>query len=121
VKVSFTCGSQTISYDNSKCKSSTYACSCDRRSCTWTVVCDGEIVEGTAPQAKPGNGGGTKPLPPGVFSVVVRGRLSDAAKILERRWDRPIVVPTRIRSERMQRRLRGTPDEIVEALGLRFR
>ncbi len=121
---SFKCGGKTITFDDMLCKDWTFTCTCTRTGCHHEVSCLdrwGSIGTVDVAPAPRGNGGGTVKLPAGVYSVSIRGGLKMAAKSLEKRWGRDLVVPANLRDERVSRRVTGTPEEIVEKLGLRFR
>lgn len=109
-----TCGKTTIDVDE-RCG---YHCECSSTECNWTVACpDGQggyiFTSGTGRQAP------VREHPAG--AIVVAGSLVACARMLEKRWRRPVVVPAALRSKKLRRRaLHGTPEEIAQALGLRL-
>jgi hypothetical protein len=81
-------------------------------SCEWSLDCgDGLPINGTVDT-------GRKHPKPLTGEVVVTGTLGAIASIFERMWRRPVSVPERRRMEEISRRLKGTPEELAEALGL---
>ena len=77
----------------------------------WGVKCGDYITEGT----------GFNPEPPKHPHLTVAGKLDAAAKILERIWKRRVTVPKELRGKKIRKRtIRGTPEEIAEALGLKL-
>ena len=106
-----TCGSKTIRYP-STCS---YSCVCPAGNspCTWTVNCGGTIFTGTGLIA-PGHSG----KPP---HASVDGAIRDIANMLARAWQRRVIVPPKIRGKKIRKRtLKGTPEQIAAALGLRL-
>jgi hypothetical protein len=102
------CGQITITYP-SNCS---YVCYCTPQSgCTWAVTC-GDWTTG---------GKGLTTTPPRHPSVTVAGKLDGIAKSLQKTWKRPVRVPANLSRRTIRRRtLRGTPQEIAQALGLRL-
>jgi hypothetical protein len=118
VKIQVTCGKNTYIIDDKYCKDWSFTCTCSAGGCFWDFYCGSNLVRsGVAKQPPPG----VTPLKPGIYEVKVSGGLRQCARTLTRLFDRPVVVPTKLRAERLQRkRLRGRPEEIVDGLGLRF-
>jgi hypothetical protein len=106
------CGKTEIDYDAALC---TYTCLCSPgQACVWSVTCPGP---GGKDITTSGTGLVVSP-PTADPSVVVSGNLAIAAKALARGWRRRVAVPARLQGVRVRRRtLKGTPDEIAEALG----
>ena len=106
------CGSTTIRYPD-EC---TYVCSCGHVSpkggsyCMWAVKCGDWITGGTGLIKEPSRH----------HHVKVDGKLEACAKILERVWRRRVSVPKELRGRRVKRTLRGTPEHIAQALGLKL-
>jgi hypothetical protein len=110
-----TCGTTTVKYD----ESCTYSCICTGAKCSWVVSCKGGVVvSGTGSARIRDPRPGTRPRP-GV-SVKVDGELGLIAKSLERIWRRPVMVPTGTRRTRITKTVRGKPEQIASALGLRL-
>ena len=106
-----TCGSKTITYP-SECS---YSCVCPAGNspCTWRVNCGGTIHTGTGLIAT-----GQPANPP---HATVDGALGDIAKMLASAWQRRVIVPPKIRGRKIRKRkLKGTPEQIAAALGLRL-
>jgi hypothetical protein len=106
------CGTKTIRYP-SEC---TYSCVCPGGSgpCAWTVICNGTVFTGTG-LIQGGSGGSKHP------HVTLAGDLVACAKALQRAWSRRVTVPANLRRARIRRRtLRGTPEQIADALGLQL-
>lgn len=104
------CGSKTIRYP-SEC---TYSCVCPGGSgpCAWTVICNGTVFTGT---------GLTAPNVPKHPHVTLAGDIAVCAKILQQAWNRRVIVPADLRRARIRRRtLKGTPEQIADALGLQL-
>ena len=105
------CGATTIDYDEKHCS---YTCGCvPNQGCIWGVTCPGpggtEITT---------SGTGRPHTPVGQPTVVVSGNLAAIAKNLERIWGRRVIVPARLQRKRVRRRtLKGTREEIAQALG----
>jgi hypothetical protein len=110
-----TCGSKTIRYPG-EC---TYSCVCPGGSgpCTWTVTCgNGPPISGTGLTAQGGSG-----RHPKVPHVTIDGNLSVLSKMLQENWKRRVIVPANLRNRKIRKRtLKGTPEEIAAALGLRL-
>jgi hypothetical protein len=108
-----TCGKTTVVYDN-RCS---WECNCGPSvGCTWTVSCPdgkGGTIETT--------GTGFTTTPPRHPSVAIAGNLAGCARLLQKRWKRPVIVPPTLRSKTIRRRtLKGTPEEIAHSLGLQL-
>ena len=102
------CGSTTITYP-SGCA---YWCICNASGCWWTVKCNGTVFTGE---------GLTTPKPPKHPHVTVAGNLAAIAEILEKRLKRSVVVPAKLKGRRIRRRrIRGTAEQVAEALGLQL-
>jgi len=103
------CGTRTIRYP-SECS---YVCSCPAGGgCFWTVSCNGTVFSGT---------GLTNPTPQKPPHVTVAGNLEACAKILQEAWKRPVIVPPKLRRRSIRSRtLKGTPEQVAEALGLQL-
>jgi hypothetical protein len=100
------CGSVTIRYP-SECF---YSCICGSWGCMWEVKCNGTVFEGT---------GFTPPKPPKHPHVTLVGDLVACAEALQKAWKRRVIVPKELRGQKIQKRtIRGTPEEIADALGL---
>jgi hypothetical protein len=89
-----------------------YVCYCTPESgCHWAVTCGDWTTGGKGVIAEP-------QLQP---HATVAGKLAVCAKILEQRWKRPVIVPAKLRHRTIRKRtFRGTPEQIVQALGLEF-
>jgi hypothetical protein len=49
----------------------------------------------------------------------VAGKLEDCAKIFEKLLKRPVIVPPKLKGRTIKKRtLRGTPEQIAQAIGL---
>jgi hypothetical protein len=106
-----TCGTKTIRYP-SDCS---YSCHCPAGNspCTWTVNCQGTIFTGTGLIAP-----GRPEKPP---HATVDGVIGDIANMLATAWQRRVIVPPKIRGQKIRKRtLKGTPDQIAAALGLQL-
>ena len=104
------CGSTTIDYP----PDCAYYCSCTPGGgCSWVVECpNGSTYGGT---------GLTSPNPPKHPQVAIAGKLGLCAKILEKKWKRPVIVPKGLRHRMIRKRtFRGTREQIAEALGLQL-
>jgi hypothetical protein len=106
------CGGTNIDYDEKLC---TYTCMCaPNQACVWSVTCPGPggkdvTTSGTGLVSTPEGGRPT---------VVVAGNLAVVAMTLAKVWRRRIDVPSKLRKVRVRRRtLKGTPEEIANALG----
>jgi hypothetical protein len=101
------CGSVTITYP-SECF---YSCICAGFGCSWMVKCNGTVFEGE---------GFIPPKPPKHPHVVtIAGELEACAEALQKAWNRRVSVPKQLRGQRIRKRtIRGTREEIVDALGL---
>ena len=105
------CGNTPIRYP-SEC---TYVCYCvPNGGCHWSVTCGDWTTSGTGlvrdsdPHPHP--------------HTTVDGKLVVAAKILAKRWKRPVVVPPALRKRTIRRRtFKGTPAEVAQALGLQLK
>ena len=107
-----TCGKTEVTYDDNKCG---YVCVCNKK-CTWEVNCEGGItISGTGLTINESDNGSRPP-----FSVHADATLATIAKVLEMKWRRPVVAPRDVRAKRVVRRVKGTPEEITKALGLRL-
>src|SRR4026209_168335 len=100
------CGEITITYP-ADCS---YVCYCTPESgCHWSVIC-GDWTTG---------GQGVIGQRPRHTHATVAGKLEACAKILEQRWKRPVIVPTKLsRRTILKRTFKGTPERIAQALGL---
>jgi hypothetical protein len=109
-----TCGKVTIRYP-SEC---TYVCYCvPGGGCHWSVTCGTWTTSGVG--LKPEGSSGTSH--PGLPSATLVGKLVDCAKILQKRWKRPVIVPAKLRGRKIRKRtVKGTPEQIAEALGLQL-
>jgi hypothetical protein len=105
-----TCGTKTIRYPG-EC---TYSCVCPAGNspCTWTVSCPGfPPITGTGLIAS-----GQPEEPP---HATVDGAIADIANMLEVAWQRRVIVPPKLRGQKIRKRtLKGTPEQIAAALGL---
>jgi hypothetical protein len=101
-----TCGKITITYPGD----CSYVCYCTPESgCHWSVTCGDWTTGGKGLIAE-------RPTQP---HATVAGKLEACAKILEQRWKRPVIVPTKLRRRTiLKRTFRGTPEQIARALGL---
>lgn len=110
-----TCGSKTITYPGD----CTYSCVCPGGNgpCTWTVTCgNGPPISGTGLTAQGGNG-----RHPKVPHVMIDGNLLVASKMLQETWKRRVTVPANLRNRTIRKRtLKGTPEQIADALGLKL-
>lgn len=104
-----TCGTATVRFDSDKCS---YTCSCTPGSpCTWTIQCGSVVTTGT------GLVSGPHKFP----QVTIFGTLGVCAQSLAQMWKRKVIVPERLRGKRIRKRtLKGTPEEIAEALGFKL-
>jgi hypothetical protein len=106
------CGSKTIRYPG-EC---TYTCVCPpgNTPCRWTVKCPGRPpISGTGLTAA-GHA-------PKSSHVTLDGNLAECAKMLQEVWQRRVNVPSNLRGRKIRKRtLKGTPDDIAAALGLRL-
>ena len=102
-----TCGKITITYP-ANCS---YVCYCTPQSgCTWAVTCGTWTTGGK---------GLTSARPPRAQATVA-GKLDALAKILAKRWNRPVTVPASYRRRTIAKRtLTGTPEQIADALGVK--
>jgi hypothetical protein len=106
-----TCGSKTIRYPSS----CSYSCVCPAGNtpCTWRVNCGGTIFTGSGLTST-----GQPGTPP---HASVEGTLGDIANMLAKAWQRRVTVPPRMRGQKIRKRtLKGSPEEIAAALGLRL-
>ena len=104
------CGTTSVQYDDVACS---YSCCCIRNNgCFWSVTCGKITVSGTGVVKKPN---------PGNSLTITGGTLAMAAKNLERLWDRPVIVPVKLRNQKVRKRtLTGTRDEMACALGFQL-
>jgi hypothetical protein len=106
-----TCGSKTIRYP-STCS---YSCVCPAGNspCTWRVNCGGTIFTGAGLIA-PGQ-------PEKPSHATVDGAIGDIADMFATAWQRRVIVPPKIRGQKIRKRtLKGTPEQIAAALGLQL-
>jgi hypothetical protein len=106
------CGTKTITYP-AEC---TYSCVCPAGNspCTWTVSCPGIPPFTGTGLTVPGH----TPKSP---HVTLDGTIAECAKMLQEVWRRRVVVPPGLRGRRIRKRtLKGTPEQIATALGLRL-
>jgi hypothetical protein len=106
-----TCGSRPITYPDS----CTYSCVCPAGSnvCTWTVTCGDWTTSGTGLTME-----GHSSMPP---HVTLDGNISVFSKTLQEIWQRRVIVPASLRNRKIRKRtLKGTPEEIADALGLKL-
>jgi hypothetical protein len=62
--------------------------------------------------------GGHSSKPP---HVTLDGNISVFAKTLQEHWKRRVIVPPKLRNRKIRKRtLKGTPEEIADALGLKL-
>ena len=104
-----TCGTKTITYP-SDCS---YSCVCPAGSspCTWTVTCGDTVFTGTGLTAQ------GHPNP----QVTLEGNISVLSKTLQETWKRRVIVPANLRNRSIRKRtLKGTPEQIANALGLQL-
>jgi hypothetical protein len=103
-----TCGKITVTYPGD----CSYVCYCTPESgCHWSVTC-GTWTTG---------GKGLVAERPGKPHVTVAGKLEACANILQKQWKRPVSVPKNLRRKTIRKRtLRGTPEQIADALGLQL-
>ena len=110
------CGAKTIRYPG-EC---TYSCVCPGGSgpCTWTVTCgNGPPISGTGLTVSQGENGGHPKGP----QVTLDGKLSVVSQMLQETWKRRVIVPANLRNRTIRKRtLKGTPEQIADALGLRL-
>ena len=107
------CGNAKITYPD-HCA---YACWCDKKGCTWQVLCpSGTFVQGESkPLVGPGSGDEDDRRPP---RASVRGEAQAVAKALEALWKRKVTVPKELRGTKLQKRgLTGTPEQVARKLG----
>jgi hypothetical protein len=104
-----TCGKATVRYDADKCS---YTCYCAPGSpCTWKIQCGSIVTSGTGLVSEPHK------FP----QVAIAGNLKACAQSLGQMWKRKVIVPERLRGKRIRKRtLKGTPEEIAEALGFKL-
>ena len=100
------CGKTTIRYP-SECF---YSCICGSWGCMWEVKCNGTVFTGD---------GFIPPKPPKNPHVTLAGDLVACAEALQKAWKRRVIVPKELRGRKIRKRtIKGTPEEIVHALGL---
>ena len=107
-----TCGNTTVDVD-ARCS---WVCNCiPGKGCDWTVSCpDGQ--GGTIKTT----GTGLTATPPKHPTVSVAGDLALIAESLAHLWKRPVTVHGNPTHERVERTVKGTPEEIAHALGLKL-
>ncbi|MGZ5475713.1 MAG: hypothetical protein ACXW29_04630 [Thermoanaerobaculia bacterium] len=67
------------------------------------------------------SGTGLVSTPPKHPSVKISGELAVCAKALGKLWKRAVIVPSNLRNKKVRARtLKGTREEIAEALGLQL-
>jgi hypothetical protein len=103
------CGKTSVEYDDVLCS---YSCACKQgNGCTWSVTCGAIKVSGTGLVSHPHSG---------TSVTIAGGNLAMCAKNLEGLWNRRVIVPPKLRTQRVRKRtLKGSPEEVAEALGLR--
>jgi hypothetical protein len=104
------CGTTIIEYD----KGCSYSCSCPaNKSCSWSVTCGGTTIA---------TGTGLVNHPHKVSSVTIGGGTpAMCAMNLQRLWNRPVIVPPKLRAQKVRKRtLKGGPEEVAKALGLQL-
>ena len=108
-----TCGKTTVKYDE-RC---TYTCSCGPKigGCEWNVEC---------PDGKGGwintSGTGMTTTQPKYPTVRVAGNLGAIARCLTKMWKLKVTAPERLAAKRVKRTLKGSHEEIAQALGLKL-
>jgi hypothetical protein len=109
-----TCGKTTVTYDE-RCG---YVCNCiPGKPCDWTVSCP----DGKGGWIDTTGTGLVVNLPTNPPTVTVAGRLALCAKALEKTWKRRVIVPVGLGTKTIRTRtLKGTPEQIAEALGLKL-
>jgi hypothetical protein len=103
------CGGKTIRYP-SDCS---YSCVCPAGNapCTWTVDCQGTVFTGT----------GLTVQAPKTPHVTLAGDIAACAQMLQAAWQRRVIVPPDLLGREIRRRtLKGTPEQIAQALGLKL-
>lgn len=102
------CGEVPITYP-STCS---YVCYCTPNDgCHWSVTCGDWTTGGK---------GLTSHHPPKV-SATVAGPLLGIAKSFQKTWKRPVRVPAKLRRRKIRKRtVRGSPQQIAQALGLQL-
>jgi hypothetical protein len=76
------------------------------------VTCGDNTVSGTGLVKTPHREGSV---------TVAGGNLAMCAKNLERLWNRRVIVPVRLRTQKVRkRRLKGSAEDIAKALGLQL-
>jgi len=65
-------------------------------------------------------GTGSKVTPPKHAGVQVAGNLGAIAQMLGKTWKLKVSVPKELSQKTVKRTLKGTPQEIAEALGLKL-
>jgi hypothetical protein len=107
-----TCGKTTVDVD-ARCS---WVCNClPGKPCDWTVSCPdgmGGWISTT--------GTGLTTTPPRHPTIKVAGNLAGIAICLTRAWKRPVTVPEGPGRKKIERTLKGTPEEIAHALGLKL-
>ena len=104
------CGRATIQYDEVKCS---YSCECLKGGlCFWSVTCGEYSVSGI----------GLVSHPHKIPSVTIAGgTLAMCAVNLQRLWNRPVIVPPKLRAQRVGKRtLKGTPEHVAARLGFQL-
>jgi hypothetical protein len=107
-----TCGKTTVEVD-ARCA---WTCGCfPNKGCDWIVSC---------PDGKGGwiytSGVGDITAPPNDPTLTVAGNLAAIASCLAKMWKRKVTVPEQLAYKKVARTLKGTPEEIVHALGLKL-
>jgi hypothetical protein len=102
------CGTATISYD----ENCSWVCMCaPRQPCVWSVTC-------------PKNGGETTTSGEGrtiqvtVPTLTIDGNLKAVAAFLSKTWGRPVSVPPNLATQRVQRTVSGSQEQITVDLGI---
>src|SRR3954447_1469697 len=106
------CGTTTVRYPDT----CSYVCYCTPQGgCHWHVTCGDWTTSGTGFVRGESD-------PPTHPSVTVAGPLDSLAKSLEKAWKRPVIVPANLRGQKIRKRtIRGTPEEIADALGIQLK
>jgi hypothetical protein len=109
------CGTTTVVYD----KRCTWSCTCDPKGCDWSVTCPGPkkgddtVTTGTGLIKPEGSRDRSRDW------LKVSGDVVACANALEKRWKRRVTVPARMKKQKFRgRTVRGTPEEMADALGL---
>ena len=108
-----TCGKTTVEYDE-RC---TYTCTCGPKiGCKWNVECP----DGKGGWTNTSGTGMTTTTQPKYPTVQVAGNLDAIARSLTKMWKQKVTVPERLAAKRVRRTLKGSPEEIAQALGLKL-